>query len=399
MPVLSRSLLLYLVLAVAALLTWMLARDSERNTGGSAGSPARPPQGYYLTNAVLSASNDDGVTEFRVDAGRVEHESNGSDLRLEEVRVEYSGNSDVAWQLNAARGTMTPDRERLKLLSMRLRAQTNTQGDGESQSFVFESSELDLDLRSRTASTEQTVRLRKDQCESNARGLNVDLNSDTFELVESETTCRRRPSPAPAIVFALVAGSAIAQDDPEGRITKICAGETGDLITNVYTCANATVTDNESFRLTFGFGTVSDERGLVFEQIEWRLTEGVRLEFETAVMVAESASLIWDGDGMLRSFDLVGTPTEFSDIIEGRTNPIRVTAPRIVYDGEAGTLKVPGAFEFQEDGKDGTWGRGCGLTYWLEEKRYETAPLECPSVLSLAPTATKDGEVTTIDEP
>jgi lipopolysaccharide export system protein LptA len=109
--------------------------------------------------------------------------------------------------------------------------------------------------------------------------------------------------------------------------------------------------------------------------------------------------LIWDSDGTLRSFDLIGTPTEFSDIIEGRTNPVRVTAPRIVYDGEVGTLKMPGMFQLLEDGAEGNWGNGCDLTYWLMEKRYAMGTPECPSVLSLAPTEAKDSGETRPDEP
>lgn len=397
MPVHSRNLLLFATLAAAALLTWVLARNSAQEADAPVASAGRAPQGYYLRNAVLYGINDEGAIDFRVEAERVDHESSDSDFNLEEVRVEYSGSSGVAWLLTAARGTMAPDREQLELLSVRLRAQMTPEGKNEAESFVFEARDLNLDLYARTAGTLQPVRLRRGQCEANARGLNVDLNADTYELLESETSCRRRPAPAPtaALVLALAAGSALAQDAPASRITKLCYPETGNLITNEHTCKDAVITDNETFRLTAGLIAVSDERGLVFERIEWNLTEGVRIEFETAVMVAETASLVWDADGELRSFDLVGTPTEFSDVIDGRANPIRVIAPRIVFDRGSGTLKSPGAFEFLEDGPDGNKGGGCDLTYWLEEKRWVIGNSECPGELSLAPTATED----TVEEP
>ena len=394
MPVHSRNLLLFATLAAAALLTWVLARNSAPEADVPIAGPGSAPQGYYLRNAVLYGINDDGAIDFRVEAERVDHESSDSDFNLEDVRVEYTGASGVAWLLTAFRSTMAPDRERLALQSFRLRAVASTPGASEAESLVFEGRDLNLDLRGRRASTEQPVRLRKGQCESNARGLNVDLNTDTFELIESEGSCRRRPAPAPAaaLVLALAAGSALSQDAPAptGRITKLCYPESGNLVTNEYTCKDAVITDNESFRVTAGLIAVKDERGLVFERIEWSLTEGVRIEFETAVMVAETASLVWDADGVLRSFDLAGTPTEFSDIIDGRANPIRVIAPRIVFDREAGTLKSPGTFEFLEDGPDGNKGGGCDLTYWLEEKRWVIGNPECPGELSLAPTASED---------
>ena len=111
------------------------------------------------------------------------------------------------------------------------------------------------------------------------------------------------------------------------------------------------------------------------------------------------APLVRGADGVLRSFDLVGMPTEFSDIIDGRENPIRVIAPRIVFDGEAGTLKAPGAFEFLEDGADGSKAGGCDLTYWLEEKRWVIGSPACLGELSLAPTADEDPVEEPPDEP
>lgn len=401
MPVHSRNLLVFATLAAAALLTWVLARNSGREATAPVARPGGEPQGYYLRNAVLYGFNDDGAIDFRVEAERVDHDSSESDIKLEDVRVEYAGPSGVAWLLTAFRSTMAPDRERLALQSFRLRAVAGTPGESEAESLVFEGRDLNLDLRERTVSTEQPVQSRKGRCESNARGLNVNLNTDTIVLLESETSCRRTPGPAPtaALVLALAAGSAIAQDDPAGRITKTCSRETGDLITYEHTCRDAVITDNESFRVEAGFISVKDERGLVFERIEWSLTEGVRIEFETAVMVAESASLVWGADGVLRSFDLVGSPTEFTDIIDGRANPIRVMAPRIVFDRESGTLKSPGAFQFLEDGADGNKGGGCDLTYWLEEKRWEIGSPACLSELSLAPTAAEDSDDELPDEP
>jgi LPS export ABC transporter protein LptC len=392
MPVHSRNLLLFAVLAAAALLTWMLARNTEQESLLAGDAPGAAPQGYFMRDTRLYGTNDDGAIAFRVDAARLERQSTESDFSLEEVRVEYSGTADVAWLLTSARGTMPAEREQLDLQSVRVRAEMTGERADESENFVFEARDLSLDLRAKTASTDQSVQLRRGQCESNARGLNVDLNTDTFELPESETTCRRRAGPAlvPALSLALATGSALAQDDTPGRITKLCYPEEGRLLTNEYTCKDAVITDNESFRVTAGLISVTDERGLVFDQIEWRLTEGVRIELETAVMVAETATMVWDGDGMLRSFDLVGTPTEFSDIIDGRSNPIRVMAPRMVFSRESGTLKSPGAFQFLEDGEDGSKGSGCDLTYWLEEKRWVIGNSACPSELSLAPTAAED---------
>ncbi len=261
MPVQPRNLLLFVALATAAIATWMLARNTQQELNASGNEARQAPQGYYMRGVVSSSTNDDGEVDFRFSAEKLEQESGESDYGLEEVRVEYSETSDVAWLLTAARGTMSADRERLALQSFRLRAQTSAEGAGGSQSFVFEGSDLNLDVRARIASTEQPVGMRKGQCESNSRGLIVDLNKDTIEFPESETTCRRRPvsSTVPTLVLALVAGSAIAQDDAAGRTTNMCYPGTGNLVTNEYTCKDAVITDNETFRITAGLAVVTDE--------------------------------------------------------------------------------------------------------------------------------------------
>ena len=395
MPVHSRNLLLFLVLAAVAVLTWMLARNTEQESGASGNVAGRAPLGYYMRGVVSSSTNDDGEVEFRFDAERLEQESSGSDYRLERVRVEYSGESTVVWRLTASRGTMTADRELLDLLGVGLRAESEQDG----VRLVFTARDLTLDLSAKTASTSQPVTVSGDECESDARGMNVDLNADTFELLDSMTVCR--PRRTPVLVLAVLAGGAAAQEEipPAETYTYGCSTTFGDLRTHEHTCRDAVITDRGSFRLTAGLATVVDERRMTFEQSEWRLTEGVRLEFETAVMMADSAVFSFDAAGMLQSFDMIGMPAELSDYLPGQVLPVRVRAPRIVYDRESGVLKMPGQVEFLDDGEESNKANACDLTYWLEDKTYQLGNSQCGAHLSLAPPPAKDSEVTTIDEP
>jgi LPS export ABC transporter protein LptC len=399
MPVLSRSLLLYLALAAAALLTWMLARNSERESDSTDASPTRRPQGYYLKNTVLSATDLGGAIEFRVHAGRVDRASSVSDYSLEDVRVEYAEEPEVAWRLTAYRGTLTPDRGQLELQSVRVRAQSTAQAERGAETFEFETRDLSVDLRAKTAVTRQPVQLRKGQCEFNAMGLNVDLIRNTYELLDVVTICR--PGPAPVLAIALFAGAAVAQEEPAGETYQIaCAQWAGDFVTDQHVCTDIAITDRGSFRLTAGSATVNSASvPQRVEQSEWRLTETVRLEFETAVLVAEAAAFSFDDEGLLASFDMSGSPSELSDYIDGRALPVRVRAQRIVYDRQSGVLKMPGTVEILEDGENGSGAKGCDLTYRLDTKAYTFGNRACAATLSLAPTAPKDSEVTIIDEP
>jgi LPS export ABC transporter protein LptC len=399
MPVYSRNLLLFSILAAAALLTWVLARNTEQEAETVIDDRRSAPQGYYLKNAVLSETDDTGAILFRVQAERVEHESRESGFNLEEVRVEYGAETTVSWRLTAARGTMTPDGDQLDLQSVRVRAEAQPEADKEPEVLVFETRGLTVDLRARTAATSEQVRMRKGQCEFNARGLNVDLNRDSYEFPDVVATCR--PSPVPVLAIALLVGAAVAQENSAGETyTFNCAPWTGNIETNKSTCQNLSITELDSFRLTATRATVNE--GIVpttIARTEWRLTEGVRLDFRTAVLTAESAVFRFDDSAMLQSFEMDGTPAELSDFIEGRATPIQLRAERIVYDQESGALAMPGQVEFLKNGADGDSARGCDLTYWLESKTYEFGNLVCPATVSLAPPAAEDSSEQSPAEP
>jgi hypothetical protein len=271
---------------------------------------------------------------------------------------------------------------------------------------VFEARDLSFNLRDQTAVTRQPVRLRTGQCESNARGLNVDLNTDTYELLEMAATCRPRPRSEPLAVLALVAGAAVAQSEPASETyTLTCGAVSGDLRAETGLCTDLVITDKGSFRLTAGRLTLLDAEATRFDPSEWlengelQLTDGVRLELETAVLIAESALFVFDADRQLRSFDMSGMPAELSDFIEGRTMPFRVTAARILYDEDSRTLKMPGEFEFLEDGAEGSAGSACDLVYRLEDKTYDIGNPQCGFSLSLSPLGTESSTEAIPDEP
>jgi len=388
MPVYSRSLLLFLVLASAAMLTWMLARNAEQEADIPANNLGGAPTGYFMQGAVLYGTDDNGAVAFLVDAARVEHESSAGDYVLEKVRVEYAEELDVTWRLTAERGQMTADREQLELQTVQLRAMSRQAG----KTFVFDTRDLSVDLVAETATTSQLVQVRNGECESNARGLNVDLRNDTYELLNVVGTCRARVRAV--VAGTLLAGAAFAQESPPGAPERPPAETygfeysqcTGDLVTDQHVCENLVITRGASFRLTAAQATVNDgSLPTTMQLTQWHLTGGVQLQFETAVMKADSAEFSYGADGELESFDMVGAPAELSDFIEGRPAPVRIRGSRIVYSLESGTLKLPGQVEFVEDGNSDTGASVCNVTYWFVEKRVQLGNAQCGGRISLAP--------------
>jgi LPS export ABC transporter protein LptC len=187
MPVYSRNLLLFCILAGAALLTWVLARNTEQQPTGPPEDAAAADQGYYLQNAVLFGTDDDGIVEYRLYATRVENPSSDDDFSLEGVRVEYSTDSDIRWSLTAANGIMAQDQGRLDLNEVRLASTADT--DDTADSVIFETSRLRLDTKLRLASTTAETTVRNGHFEARAVGLQLDLEADTYEL--SKVTSQR----------------------------------------------------------------------------------------------------------------------------------------------------------------------------------------------------------------
>ena len=184
-------------------------------------------------------------------------------------------------------------------------------------------------------------------------------------------------------VLAL-ATSVSAQNNASGdTYTYSCSPAAGDLINNIHTCRKAEISDGESFHLSAGLATVIDARGLALERSEWRLTEGVRMSFETAELSADSALLVFDADGEIARFELAGLPAEFSDTIPDRDAVIQATAQRIAYDADSDSFSMLDGVRF--NGLDGDGIDACTFTYWLGEKRFVVGTTECESLITLTP--------------
>lgn len=176
-----RNLLLALILAGGALATWVLTLVStEQATPTGDQGPA--PQGYYLLGAVMQRTDDQGRLAYRILADRVEQEAEGADLVLEKMRVEYTPDSNVRWNVSAARGFADADREALRLTDgVRLVYAP----DADQEETVFETSELQLDEY--LASTNQPVTMRRGRLLVTASGLELNLNTDEWKLQRDVT--------------------------------------------------------------------------------------------------------------------------------------------------------------------------------------------------------------------
>jgi LPS export ABC transporter protein LptC len=185
MAVNPRNLLLTIMLAGGALATWVLARVSGEPEAPIA-DPGPAPQGNYLLDAVMHRTDDNGRLSHRILADRVEQETEDAEFVLEGMRVEYSPDSNVHWNVSAARGFADADRDALRLTEGVRLVYTTDAGRDET---IFETNELHLDAEGRYATTNQLVTMQRGSSVMTATGLELDLNIDEWKL-DSNVTIR-----------------------------------------------------------------------------------------------------------------------------------------------------------------------------------------------------------------
>jgi lipopolysaccharide transport protein LptA len=98
------------------------------------------------------------------------------------------------------------------------------------------------------------------------------------------------------------------------------------------------------------------------EQGEWQFRGNLRIEVESAVLTAESATFAFKDNDVV-SAEVVGTPAVLEDFIAEENDSVRGTAGRIYYDNVARTATM-------EDGASLVLGTsemsGCGIVYHLD---------------------------------
>jgi LPS export ABC transporter protein LptC len=185
MAIHPRNLLLFAALAGAAVLTWMLA--GERDAPDDVRTAIEPaPPGWYLVDAVLSGTDEDGRIYYRIIAERVEQRAEDDNLELENMTVEYAPESQVRWSISAARGVAPASRAYLQLLDdVRLVREPEANED----ETVVEMRELQLFTDEFRASSDGLIAMHNGALDFTATGLSIDLQEDSWKL-DSDVTIR-----------------------------------------------------------------------------------------------------------------------------------------------------------------------------------------------------------------
>jgi LPS export ABC transporter protein LptC len=135
--------------------------------------------GYYLNDAVITQTREDGELDMRVVAARIEQRQSGDSISMRTVRVDYFRTPEQNWLLSADTGLVPADSRLVHL-------QGNVElkpADTASTAASLRTDALAIDTQRGVAySTSSPVRIRFGQHELTVQGFRADLNSEKIRL-------------------------------------------------------------------------------------------------------------------------------------------------------------------------------------------------------------------------
>jgi len=173
------SLTLLLLAAGAVASGLLLSRTEEDNAAG----PSAPilGDGYYLKDAQLVGTGDDGELLYRINTRELLQ--GDGEVELVDVAFEYEPRAAVPWELRADKGRMPPEGDILRL-SGKVVAVTR-ESDGAKATILTDY--LEIDPRTFVAYTDSDVTIDLDGDQVFATGMRVFLKEDRLQLIADVT--------------------------------------------------------------------------------------------------------------------------------------------------------------------------------------------------------------------
>jgi lipopolysaccharide export system protein LptC len=174
------------VLALAAVASAIVYLREDEGDGEPAGP--RLALGYYVRDAVLQGTGDDGRVLYRVAAADARQVDAGGAIVLADVRVDYTPTAGVPWELVATQGQMPPDRTIIELSG----TVVATAREAGSPPLSIRTDYLELDPEAYVARTDRGVLVERARDTLRARGMRAYLKEDRLELeTDVQGTFRR----------------------------------------------------------------------------------------------------------------------------------------------------------------------------------------------------------------
>lgn len=165
--------------------------------------PPSNPQlglGYYVKDARLTGTGDDGQVLYRVTTKAAEQTLADGTITMREVEVDYAPAAQVPWKLKADRGQIPPDRNIIELAGdvvattevAAVESVATPNSRTRTAPLLIRTDYLELDPEAYIARTDRMVAVERSRDTLLARGMRVYLKQDRLQF-QSEVRGRFLP--------------------------------------------------------------------------------------------------------------------------------------------------------------------------------------------------------------
>ena len=172
-----RTITTIAILTACALGSWYLAQNDTKSNLQTVERDA-PYRGYYLKDARILGTGDDGTLLYEIEAEYAE-QRNDERIEFTKVRLKYSPESGVPWVVIADAATLSQENPRI-LLRGDVRALSR--GDAYESDTEILTEYLEIDPEQFIAETNARVRIRIGARSLTATGMLASFYDDKIEL-------------------------------------------------------------------------------------------------------------------------------------------------------------------------------------------------------------------------
>ena len=176
----SRSLTRIILLSVAAVSSGLLLSRLEDKPKDADRAP-RLGAGYYVESAELIGTGDNGAVLYRVQTDQATEQLADGSVALEKVRIVYTAEEAVPWNLTANSGRIPPDGKMVELLGDVV-AMTR---EGEGPPAIIRTEYLRLEPDNYVAFTDRKVTIDYADSRLFAVGMRAYLKEDRLQLLSN----------------------------------------------------------------------------------------------------------------------------------------------------------------------------------------------------------------------
>lgn len=173
----ARAGLAFALLVAAAGGSWFLYRSSQEPASFATTFGEQAP-GYYLEDAAILGTGEDGSRLYRVEARTIQHLPAEDRVAMQAVVVRYSDRDVSNWVASAREGSIEAGGSGI-LLSGEVRLRDSS---ADEEGLVIETEVLEFRPRERFASTNASVRITQPGVVLTARGMEADFLNERLRL-------------------------------------------------------------------------------------------------------------------------------------------------------------------------------------------------------------------------